>query len=142
MSNTSGTPGGVGSSQGGQQGWEDGNQAQPIPPSKEGTTSVLTSPEEEQAMTKAKTDKEREAEEALGTDAPVAPTEEATTSTDPADQPNFGLPEGVSTSQTRGENKDAEGDTIEANPEGEPNPTVEEQLGTAPEDEDEGLKEG
>ena len=79
-------------------------------------------------MAKAQTDKEKAA---AATDEAAVTTHSAedreAVSTDPADQPNFGMPEGVSTSATRGE---IEGlDDVE--PEELPNPTVEEQESSA-----------
>lgn len=168
MTNSSGTPGGVGSPQGGQQGWDDAENAQPIPPSREGTTSAgmtgtVYDPSKEtqmatktdaekaaEAEAKAKADKNAEAKQsASGSQSGVAPKEGEdrtypavdTDPTDPSSQPNFGLPEGVSTSATRGENK-SDRDVEPVNPEGEPNPTVEEQLGTDTDEDDEALKEG
>jgi hypothetical protein len=77
-----------------------------------------------------KTDKEREAEEA-GT---VAPTTEADPR-DPLTQPNFGMPEGVSTDASRGE---LDIDTTE--PQELPNPTVEEQESSAVYKENHGIE--
>jgi hypothetical protein len=63
----------------------------------------------------------------------------STDPTDPGSQENFGLPDGVSTKASRGEVEGQDGEPVST--EGEPNPTVEEQLGTDT-DEDEDLKEG
>jgi hypothetical protein len=94
-----GTPGGTGSSQGGQVGWDEELNVQPIPPSNEGTTTV--------------------GEMAAMSTTTTQTTEE---STDPADQENFGLPEGVTTKASRGELPEAE------EPQEEPLLTVEEQM--------------
>src|SRR6187455_2594755 len=110
MTNSTGTVGGVGSSQGGQQGWDSDLNTQPIPPSGEGTTSAGTQGDT-MATTRTtrttKTDRERAEEQAQSVER----------------DDNFQLPPGVSTKASRGE---VETDTSE--PEEEPLLTVEEQM--------------
>ena len=109
MANTAGTPGGVGSPQGGQQGWDDAENVQPIPPSREGTTSAggfdmaTKTDAEKRAEAEAKSkDKSGETDsERLGKVDLTQP--HSTDPTDPGSQENFGLPDGVSTKASRGE---------------------------------------
>jgi hypothetical protein len=112
---TQGTAGGVGSPQGGQVGWDEDLNTQPIPPSNEGTTSAgmtgtVYDPAQEAVMaTKTKTDKERELS--------LSSSESTTTEDD------FGLPPGVSTKASRGEVYSSVDE-----PQEEPLLTVEEQM--------------
>jgi hypothetical protein len=98
-------------------------------PSKETVMATKTDKEKaDEAEAKAKADKSAEGRQATtaeeAPDLTVKNVGGESISTDPADQPNFGLPEGVSTSQTRGET-----DVEDAGePKEVPNPTVEEQL--------------